>query len=380
MIRHSYLKNVGNSTAKTSGIYFWTGRNPKRKWIMNEMEGSKSHRQPVIDVIKGMCIIFVIITHYGWDDKQRLAWLFPFFIDMAVPIFMIVSGYTFTASYLRKGIDRFEDAYDSTIISKRIFRYTIPFLMAYIIEVICFYFIKRRVNILEIITTFFIGGWGPGSYYYPEMIQITFFLPVILYSIRKKPKSGLIFWFIFNAFYEFIKNVVGLDTSIYRLSLFRYTFLLAFGCYIYLNREKKINKVYLILSLIVGITYILATKYWGYQTKIINNEWCGTSFMAALYIAPIVMLIIYKFGSFSWRPIEFIGKASYNIFLTQLVYYCTASRIIVKITSYMWVHVILNIFICVFVGIIFYLIEGRITSRVLILVDHIINKVRIKTE
>ena len=99
----------------------------------------KFDRQTVLDVIKGICIIFVVITHYGWDEKQRLVGLFPYIIDMAVPIFMIISGYVFSNSYLKKGIYHFEDAYDLSIISNRIIRYTIPFLIAYTIELIFFY-------------------------------------------------------------------------------------------------------------------------------------------------------------------------------------------------------------------------------------------------
>ena len=50
-------------------------------------------RNQFIDVLKGICIIFVIITHYNWSNAARLKYFFPFWIDMAVPIFMIISGY-----------------------------------------------------------------------------------------------------------------------------------------------------------------------------------------------------------------------------------------------------------------------------------------------
>ena len=89
----------------------------------------KFDRQTVLDVLKGICIIFVVIAHYGWDKEQKLVGLFPYIIDMAVPIFMIISGYVFSNSYLKKGIYHFEDAYDLSIISNRIIRYTIPFLI-----------------------------------------------------------------------------------------------------------------------------------------------------------------------------------------------------------------------------------------------------------
>lgn len=272
----------------------------------------------------------------------------------------------------KKGVSHFENAYNLSMICKRLIRYTVPFLIAYTVELVLFYIKGNKIGIVDIISNFFMGGYGPGSYYYPEMIQITFALPIILFSMKKKPRAGLTFWFASNAFYEFIKTLVGLDQSIYRLSLFRYTFLLACGCFIYLQKDKTINKIRLGLIFAIGFVFILVTKYGGYQTKIINNDWRGTSFMAGLYIAPIVMLIIYRFGTFSCKPIELIGKASYNIFLTQLVYYSTVSGGITRLTDNILLHVAFNVIICLAAGIAFYLVEDRFTKKI---IDTIIYKI-----
>ena len=35
----------------------------------------KFDRQTVLDVLKGICIIFVVIAHYGWDKEQKLVGL-----------------------------------------------------------------------------------------------------------------------------------------------------------------------------------------------------------------------------------------------------------------------------------------------------------------
>lgn len=348
--------------------------------MKTEVSSSKSKRQTVIDVLKGLCIIFVIITHYGWEEKHRLWGLFPYIIDMAVPVFMIVSGYVFSNSYINKGITQFENAYDLHIISKRIIRYTVPFVMAYLVELIWFFGIGEAVNYKDIVFNFFTGGYGPGSYYYPLMIQVTFILPIILFGMKKNPRVGLFFWFWINAFYELIKTIVGLDQEIYRLSVFRYVFLLAFGCYIFLRRSNRVNKVFLSVSWIIGFIFIFFTRYLGYQTKIINNDWKGTSFMSALYIAPIVMIIIYKYETFSFKPIEVIGRACYNIFLTQLVYYTTVAGRIYTLTDKRYIHVFINVIVCVSVGIIFYMVENRITNKIIIWITPIINKIKIYFE
>ena len=323
-------------------------------------------RQTVIDVLKGISVIFVIITHYSWSEKQRMIGLFPFCVDMAVPIFMIVSGYVFTNSYLKKGIVCFENAYPMPLIIKRLLRYVIPFMMAYTIEIAWFFAFGDGLSGHDIVVNFFRGGIGPGSYYFPVLLQITFFLPVILFSMYKRPAKGLLFWFAFNGFYEMIEMVIGLDSNVYRLSLFRYSFLIACGCFIYLQKGKeKIKRCILFSAFSIGFVFIFVTCYMGYETKIINNIWKGTSYMSALYIAPIVMLIIYKFGKFSFKPLELVGKASFNIFLTQMVYYASVSESVKKRSSSIFVHVTLNVVICVVFGVLFYFVESKFTNRII---------------
>lgn len=52
-----------------------------------------------VDFIKGICILFIIITHHSWSKAEMSKYLFPFWIDMAVPLFMIISGFVYSESY-----------------------------------------------------------------------------------------------------------------------------------------------------------------------------------------------------------------------------------------------------------------------------------------
>ena len=86
----------------------------------------------------------------------------------------------------------------------------------------------------------------------------------------------------------------------------------------------------------------------------------------------IVFGIIYRFSDFTFKPIEIIGRASYNIFLTQLVYYNNFYRNIIRWTDNIWVRVLYNVIVCVLIGTIFYLIEGKITNRIIEGVEKVI--------
>lgn len=146
------------------------------------MKNGHEQRLHHIDFIKGICIIFVITTHCNWENTERSKLLFPFWIDLAVPVFMIISGYTYAVSYKKNNINSIGDAYLAENIINKILRFTIPFSIIFIIEHIIYFLQNKQSysnNILDFINLFLIGGSGPGSYYYPVMIQFIFVYPII---------------------------------------------------------------------------------------------------------------------------------------------------------------------------------------------------------
>lgn len=58
-------------------------------------------RKTGIDYLKCICMVFIVITHFYWTDDQRHNLLFPFYIDLAVPILMLVTGYNYYNSMQR---------------------------------------------------------------------------------------------------------------------------------------------------------------------------------------------------------------------------------------------------------------------------------------
>lgn len=102
---------------------------------IKKMNGKNLYNR-TIDSIKGLAIIFVLITHYEWTSGQRKFFLFPFVINMAIPVFMIITGYVYSMSMQRKNITKLEDAYQRSIILKRFIRYTLPVLIIIIWELL----------------------------------------------------------------------------------------------------------------------------------------------------------------------------------------------------------------------------------------------------
>lgn len=224
-----------------------------------------------------------------------------------------------------------------------------------------------EVSVKRIIYTFLTGGWGPGSYYYPILLELLVIYPLLWYVVRRFAFAGLLTVFSLNIGLEWSMTVLGVSTSIYRLLIFRYIFLIGAGVYLYIYQNKE-NKLIELTSLFVGILFIVYTKYFGNALWPLNTAWRGTSCLAALYIIPLykwlVCLNLQK--TLSWlQPISNLGKASYNIFLFQMMYYAFLANVVYKIVPYGWLKLCLCVSICLYGGWKFYCWEGCRTKKII---------------
>ncbi|MCM1404381.1 MAG: hypothetical protein NC133_02670 [Prevotella sp.] len=147
-------------------------------------------RNRAIDLLKGVCILFVVITHFSWTANERLMLGFPFWINMAIPIFMLVAGYVNTLSYLRKNITGLDQAFSVKNWLKSFVRYTLPFLIIFALESIYHLVLGTGIVWYEYLAALLSGGWGPGSYFFPIMVQFLIVFPFIFKIIQNTGGGG----------------------------------------------------------------------------------------------------------------------------------------------------------------------------------------------
>lgn len=318
-------------------------------------------RNHFLDALKGICVLFITATHYDFTDWNRLDYFFPFWIDMAVPVFMLISGYVATASFRRRNISTIEEAYALPIVLNKIFRYSIPFFLAWLIEVA--YIIKmngfHQVDLLFLLVHFVRGGDGAGAFYYPLMIQFVFVFPLIYFLIKSQGFFGVILAFLGTYAMEIAKSVYQMGENTYCLLVFRYVFIIAIGVYL-ASEHYKVRTVWSVVAVVVGFAFILATEYYGFQPLFLEY-WTRTSLVGCLYIAPIVALGIRKLGEVKIPPLELLGRASYNIFLAQKIYYTHGRKFYDRIPGERY-DFIVSMVICVVAGLCFYFLAEPITK------------------
>lgn len=319
-------------------------------------------RNHFLDVIKGVCILLVILTHFDWVESERLTYLFPYWMNPAVPMFMILSGYVYTESFQRKKVESFQQAYNKKGIIDKIIRYTVPLVMVYIIEIpLRLIMFPDSLDVWMVIQNFFLGGFGPGSYYYQYMIQFIFLFPLIYFAIKKWDFNGLVLCGLANIAYELIKIPLHIDYYTFRLLVFRYIFAIALGCYFSMGKKKLTMRMG-VASFVIGVVFIAAVCYARYQ-PVVFYRWARTSMMAVFYIAPIAYLLIKK-CSFRCKPLEILGQASYNIFFVQMVFFHLVGNYVGGIPGTFW-PMLGTYAVCIILGLLFYKIETPITKKIL---------------
>lgn len=328
------------------------------------MNNEKQNRCNLIDIIKGFMILFIIITHYKWAyPSDYLKYGFVFYIDMAVPVFMVISGYLAAKSFEKRECT-LQQAFSIEMLLPKLLRFLIPFLITFIIE-LPFLIIYKKLDILSLIQTFVRGGAGPGSYYTPVMIQFIFITPIIYYIIKRYGLCGMCSCFLFTAAWEAVQYSWGMDDRPYVLLVLRYVSVIAFGCYIAIG-QVKLNKKVLCIMFLTGIVWQCSLCYVPLNPPFMNFSWARVNYLSSLIVMPIMYVLIRKFyfSSLKMPLIQQLGKASYNIFLVQMVYYyCVVSLVYEKIHGIL-LQIVISVITCCCLGCIFYSIEIKITEHI----------------
>ena len=325
-------------------------------------------RLSYLDFYKGICILLIIIQHSMLDPTFRKVYLFPYWVFMAVPILMVITGYVSSLSFEKNGVT-LKSAYHPKNIICKLLRFIIPFLPVFIVEYIILYMtFGNRLTWRFLLDTFITGGIGPGNYYFPIMLQVVLIFPLIWAVIRKLGFKGLVICFAVNFAYEVFKTLIHMDPEVYRYIAFRYVFIISFGCYLFVKQKEsnKKNNIWYYLAGVVGAIYIFVFIYTDLKPYF-TTEWTKTSCFAVLYIFPLMLHII-KPNKIHIELIEILGRASLNIYYIQLIYFWYISEVIESFIPVTVLKIAFNLIICCALGVLYYKIESPLTGKLVKLI------------
>ncbi len=317
-------------------------------------------RNRTADFLKGIATLMVLFYHYPWTSGQKMNPIFPFFLGLPVPIFLVVTGYVNAVSMKNRQMLSLSAMLRKEETIRKAIRFTVPFLFLLAWEMIDPHIQLNEPTFLYGLKWVLNGGYGPGSYYYEILIQSIFVFPVIWFIVYRKGTKGLLLCFLLNAAYEIIKWAYGMEDPLYKRLIFRYLFVIAAGAY---GAEHEIKTIPALLMTLAGAIWIGLIKYGFYSSPFITMR-KDTSYLACLYVIPAMVALLRK-QKIHNRIIEYIGKASYHIFFVQMVYYYTY-RLKMSIWISHWpLELLAGVAFCVLTGILFYHVEQPVTGWIL---------------
>lgn len=307
------------------------------------------------DYIKAMAIISVILIHATEVENVRSNVIFPFYIWLAVPTFMLISGYMNALSCEKHGIMNLRAWYEPKYLWKKMIYIMIPYLIIYLCEWVSqIAFFHRSINIRECIFVLITGGWGPGSYYVLMLVQLLFLFPWIYLLVVKTPRIGSVVMIGLQLLLECIVQYSAIPELVYRLLFLRYLVFVWFGIVLYCYCEK-FNRIYIALMGITGVLYLWVITYSDWQMKIFRY-WTSTSMPTVLWIG-FLMILAMRYLIRLPQPIDYImttvGRSTYYIFLVQMMYFAFDWQIRM---SQQWLANASAILICGTLGIAFRLL------------------------
>ena len=320
---------------------------------MVKIEFNKTGYDPKIDYIKGICILFVIWTHCISRDELGLM-LFPYWGDTAVPIFLIIQAF----HYYKKGIDIRLPSFLK--LWKRIMK---PYIIMIALMFIVQFFIYYHMTNGTFSPALYWDKRGPGSYYIFIFLELAFVIPLFALLLKRLSiKWLLVVFIILSQFIEFVTSITHCPDNIYRVTFFRYTFLIFIG-YLLATKGLELNR----LTILGGIISMFFLYLFAYT--IINFEplfcthlshWSLCHWVCYLYIAYFFLAFLtYTYSKLDSHLhirsyIEKMGKYSYEIYLFQIFYYSTISIFVGKALGFIKnypvqyiLYVIISTVICV---------------------------------
>ncbi len=201
-------------------------------------------------------------------------------IDQAVPLFLVLMGI------------------NSVIIGRgpRIRRLIYPFILIFIISLAIG--ISKGQYYLGVNSLLFqLPVSGPGNYFIPLAVSFAILGKWVVAVYRRWPKEIIIGAFLVNLLF----NIFCGEWDYYDMCILRCIFAIVLGMYIY---EKGINR-YMLMMLPLSVALIVTVREWN----------------ALTFFFPAFFIAISLRNSYKNMVLEVLGKASYQIFLVQILYF-----------------------------------------------------------
>ena len=349
-----------------------------------------------VDILKAIMIFLVIFDHtISWVIKDKMG--VELWERISIPVFLVIMGFNIGHSFKRMGDVPLIKFYSKVYFKRKFWRYIWPFLILYVISTIiglCIYEFNLDAMINNQIkpqwnTWHFLMGilpfWGPGNWFIPIVLQSIIFLPIIYKAFSKKPILSLLVCFIVEIAFHFIifLNIGTIDPweewwveVIFRCNLFFYLSAIGLGMWFSIEHKlESMHNIFMLPLIIISIEYLIAYQFLGFRYPFVRGDYSYIAFPYSAFLFLLAMKILpQKSENSIAKAISWIGKSTYHILLTQILYlgiiyaiygdhYCASIFGINRNGSNVcFLSLIINWVICIPLGVFWWYCETRINK------------------
>lgn len=304
-----------------------------------------------IDVIKALAIVSVILIH-GLSNESLYAILAPYYIWQTVPVFMILVGYNSANSFIKRDYTTLSDIFSQHYLMKKAKRILLPFAFIWLAQVLLQYLYFDNTEIPALIRSFIVGGYGPGSYFVPLIVQATILTPLLYVLLKKRPMRMMIVLFIVSLLADYGTFWLGVSGSLYRLLIVRHVFSLTLGVW-YALAHKDLRLKWLLIPAGISLIYITAVHYFNWE--LILEEFWHSQHAPSYFYVLVLIIIGVKFmnitkESLIEKTFILIGQSSFHIFLTQMIYFWFVHKAFPEFNGFLYIALFLTVPIAAGIG------------------------------
>lgn len=325
------------------------------------------------DIVRGKTSLKALLSL----SLPLLAWLgFAFLKRVPVAMFLVLSSYFMSGSFLGKE-NAFVNWYEKGNIISRIARFYVPFAPIFLVGLIYkIVVLHYDYSIIEVVARFFLGGFKPGSYYITILALLVLFFPFVYYIVEKYKFSGVILCGFFSLAYDCAFSYLGWSDVAYKFLIFRFTTHIALGVYMRITNLKwKTPEA--ICSFVFGGIFAFLCIWTKIYRPSLFFQWKDASFPVAFFVYPIIAWFMSVFKNAEYNDsristfVSELSKATYHIFLVQLLYYTTFGFVLNERIDNYFISLPLNLIVTIFLGMGYYKLickpENAVVSKIKLL-------------
>jgi len=360
------------------------------KKIVGQKDQDPKKNIKQIDILKGLAIISVIIIH-TFSNEILMAIGAPFHIWQAVPVFILLAGFTSTYALLNYQKRSLAQSYDISIIIRRLKRLLGPYLIIWIFQFLIIFILTTYISLIvfdpnyfsyqgfDWLFNFFSGGQGPGNYFIPIILQQILIIPFFYYLALRSPNRMLAIAFILDLAFEYLAIISGIPPWAFSILYIRFIFAGALG--VWLVFQKDTVPKWLLIGGLASIVYIFAVVYLNFQFWFLYP---GQSFFNVFSFFWTIIIVILGMRLIPSGPshriftiLEQLGKASWHIFLIQMTFFSFLNGIFLKfvlgvphvslmtfnVIFCLMVNLMVNLMACLSLGYGFYQVQIWVSKK-----------------